>query len=90
VGVRATRVTVTDTATPLNAVGTDYHSGTSALIRNRGAVAVYVGKSDVTTTTGYQLDPGEAIPADLGDGEILYGRCATSRSAVCHVLETSV
>src|SRR5829696_8377809 len=65
VAVRATRVTVTDTATPLIGSTADYQMGSSALIRNRGSVSVYVGGSGVTTATGYELEPGDAIPVDL-------------------------
>lgn len=88
--VRGTRVTVTDVATPLIGGTADYQMGSSALIRNRGSVSVYVGGSGVTTATGYELEPGDAIPVDLNDAEIPYGRCATSQSASCHVLEVGV
>jgi hypothetical protein len=89
VAVRATRVTVGTSPTALTGSTTDYHTGQSALIRNRGSVAVFIGDGSVTTSTGFQLDAGEAIPADLFEGETPYGIVASS-TAVCHVLETGV
>jgi hypothetical protein len=80
---------VTDQPTPLIGATSDYKMGSSALIRNRGSVAVFIGGSGVTTATGFQLDPGEAIPVDLDDGEIPYGR-VVSGTPICHVLEVGV
>lgn len=88
-GVRATRVNVGTSPTALTGSSSDYHSGQSGLVRNRGANTVYVGGSDVTTAQGFRLDPGESIPLDLFDGEALYGRVA-SGTETCDVLESSI
>jgi hypothetical protein len=55
-------------------------------IRNRGSVAVYLGgDSSVTTSTGYQLDAGEAVAMTVAEGEYVYGIAASGSNAV-HVL----
>ena len=77
----------------LTGSATDYNSGQSALIRNRGSNAVFLGGSNVAATggnTGYQLDAGEAIPIDLFDGETVHGICASAQTSTCDVLETGV
>jgi hypothetical protein len=63
--------------------------GSSALIRNRGGVAVYIGASDVTTSTGFQLDAGEAITMDLDDNEVPSVISGSANQRV-DVLETGV
>lgn len=57
----------------------------AALIRNRGTGAVYFGDATVTSSTGFQVDPGETIPVDLFPGDALYAVSA-SGSNVVHVL----
>lgn len=84
---KGTRVAVAVTATKLNTAGTDNVSGTSLLVRNRGTASVFLGGSDVTTLTGFELLAGESLPADLN--EDLYGICA-SGTVACHVLEVGV
>ncbi|GAB1823572.1 hypothetical protein [Herbidospora sp. RD11066] len=37
----------------------------TTLVRNTGAVTVYLGGSDVTAATGYPLEPGEQIQFTL-------------------------
>lgn len=57
----------------------------SLLVRNRGSVAVYLGGIDVTSSTGFQLDPGEAVSIDAGGsgaGGGLYGVTASSSARV--------
>jgi hypothetical protein len=84
---RAARVTAATTATRLDITTVTQIGRYGLLVRNRGSVAVYLGGSDVTTATGYQLDPGEAQPVDLaGYDSGLYGIVA-SGTAVCHVLQ---
>ena len=84
---KGTRVSVATTATKLNAAGTDNVSGASILVRNRGAASVFLGASDVTTATGYELLADESLALDLN--EDVYGICA-SGTVACHVLETGV
>lgn len=55
-------------------------------VQNRGVVPVYVGTTDaVTTATGLQLDPGQALSADLAPPDALYGIVAAGTATV-HVL----
>lgn len=63
--------------------------GRSILIRNRGAVAVFLGGIDVTSSTGLQLDPGESVTVDStgsGAGGGLYAVTASGSTTV-HVLQ---
>jgi hypothetical protein len=87
--VRAQRVAVGTSPTALTGSTSDYQSGHSGLIRNRGNATVCLGGSDVSTSTGYRLDAGEAIPLDLFDTETIYGIVA-SGTQTCDVLEVSV
>lgn len=80
--------TVTSSATSLD-VDTTFLTARSVLLRNRGSVAVYVGGSNVTTSNGYQLDPGEWVSLDssgTGANTATYGVTA-SGSATVHVLQ---
>lgn len=81
--ISASRVTVTTSATAITSPDLDDWS--TVLIRNRGAVSVYLGAASVTSATGYQLDAGEALAVDPKQFEALYGITASS-TAECHVL----
>jgi len=91
--LNARRVTVTTSATQLD--NTSIRRGTftqanqaSLLVRNRGSVAVYIGgDATVTTSTGYQLDPGETWIGEIESGDAVYGIVA-SGTAVCHLVTT--
>ena len=84
--VAATRVTVATTGGG-TAIYSDDGGGSSEInIRNRGAVAVYIGEANLTTSTGYQLDPGEALGIRVTAGEQVYGITA-STTCVVHVLK---
>lgn len=62
--------------------------GASLLIANRGSVAVFVGTSDVTPTTGFQLDPDQRMSFPVGTaGERIYAVTA-SGTTVCHLIQT--
>lgn len=70
------RVTVTDDPTPLwdaAAVGTDR----SALIRNRSAVSVDLGGSDVATGEGFEFGAGETVECPLVGRGVLYAVTAS-------------
>jgi hypothetical protein len=78
------QVTVTTSATPI-----DVNTAAAArdlLVRNRGSVAVFLGGAAVTTSIGFQLDPGEAVSADTADGtgsgSGLFGITASSTARV--------
>lgn len=80
--------TVTTSATALD-VDDVLSSSRSCLCRNRGAVAVYVGGPGVTTSNGYQVDPGEWVSLDTsgtGGGVATYAVTASGSSTV-HVLQ---
>lgn len=86
---KGTRVDVATAATKLNTAGSDSVSGSSLLVRNRGAASVFLGASNVTTAAGFELLADESLPVDLDAGEDLYGICAVGTVA-CHVLEVGV
>lgn len=82
----ATRVTVATTGG-----GTAIYQNTGGRavlvnVRNRGAVAAYIGGPNLTTSDGYQLDPGEAVDVRLQGEEALFGITA-STTCVVHVLK---
>lgn len=83
----SSRATVDTTAggTAIILPGT-YIDGAEVIVRNRGSVAVYLGASGVTTSTGFQLDPSESVSFRLARAESLYGITGSS-SAVVHVLK---
>lgn len=69
------RVDVTNEATVIVAAEQRI-AGTSAVLRNRGDEAVFVGGENVATDTdSYQLDPGEPVSIDLDSGDELFGIC---------------
>jgi hypothetical protein len=84
--VAAAQITVGTSATQLQAREGDGHS---LCLRNAGAVDVYLGASDVTTSTGFKLAAGETMALDLLAAEAVYGIVA-SGSCIVHVLGVSV
>jgi hypothetical protein len=82
------RVTVLNTATRLDISTSTACSQSAVTVRNRSATTFYVGGSDVTSSTGYQLDTGDAITvsADRAYFGALYGITASGTSTA-HVLE---
>lgn len=84
--VAATRVTVATTGGGTEIYTNDNGPTVDVNVRNRGAVAVYIGAPNLTTSTGYQLDPGEAVGMELQQGDELYGITASS-TCVVHVLK---
>lgn len=73
----AAQVTVTDSATSI--VTADRHAVT---VKNLGTVPVYVGAATVTTSTGYPVNPGESLAADIYSASALYGIVASGTCAV--------
>lgn len=88
VAVYMQQVSVTTAATRVDPVFGGFSPEGSCAVRNRGAVAVYLGSAAVTTTTGFQVDPGETFTVDLRSRDALYGVVA-SGSASCHVIQVS-
>lgn len=78
-------VTVDTTADRLDTAG----KASKFSCKNAGAVTVYLGDANVTTGNGYPLEPGEAWAADLGTGDEVYGRTASSTAEV-RVFEVGV
>jgi hypothetical protein len=74
VSIAAARVTVTTSATALDAP--DPGSGSyDVLVRNRGTASVDLGGSDVTTGAGFELAAGDVLT--FQGNEILYAVAAS-------------
>ena len=58
--------------------------GLSALVRNRGSGAVYIGGDDVDSAGGFELRSGYAASFDLSGREILYA--VSGGTEVVHVI----
>jgi len=90
--VKATRVTVTTSATRLDTQAeVDFREyGQSILVRNRdAAVSVYLGGADVTASTGTVLAALEDYGDALDSTDALYAITA-SGSVIVHVLQTGI
>ena len=89
---RANIVTVTTTPTPL-LTGADADSNAQyreAVIKNTGAVTVYVGGSDVTTAAGFPLAASEGLAlSQVMPDSVPYGIVATGTCTVA-VLQLGV
>ncbi len=64
-------------------------AGKSLAVTNRGAAAIDLGGSTVTTGAGYELQAGKTVNIDLVTGDSLWAVTA-SGSVVCHVLEAGI
>jgi hypothetical protein len=67
-------------AVPLHVA--DNNSPTSILVRNRGAVSVWLGASAVTTGTGFELAAGDFQTIMLDPGEVLYATATSGTQRV--------
>ena len=70
--------TVTTTATLL--VAANAHDQKVYLHSSSGII--YIGNSDVTSSTGYKMDNGDKLSLDLSDNEALYGITSTGTSTM--------
>ena len=43
---------------------------------------IYIGNSDVTTSTGYRMDNGDKLTLQLSDNEALYGIASSGTSTM--------
>lgn len=77
---RAERITVGTTPTLLTTAESDHSAGSSALIKAI-TVGIEIGGPDVAVGSGYPLDQGEAVGADLASDKI-YGRVASGTGTV--------
>lgn len=86
--LKTDRVTVGTTAVRVG--GTDQVVALNVLLRNRGSVAIYVGGADVTSTWGYQLDPGEFMAMDVLAADDGIWAVTASGSAVVHRIQRGI
>lgn len=84
--VQAKQVSVGVAATSLHAE-TGGIPGARLKLKNAGGASVFLGPSDVTPATGYELATGEVTDVVLGGGEELFGIVAAASEPV-HVLVT--
>lgn len=81
---------LTTAATALTVAETDDRAGSSICVQNTDTTnPIYVGPSNVTSTTGFLIAAGVIISMDIGQGETLYAR-ATGGTVVAHVLREGV
>ncbi len=73
--ISSAQVTVDSTADLVAEASTDTSGGNGydLAVSNRGSVAVYLGDAAVSSSIGFQLDPGASVAFWLGPGEALYG-----------------
>lgn len=89
-GVRHASVTVGTTATSLIAGVSDINNYRSVVLTNTGTASVFVGGSDVTTSSyGYELKSGGELALDLESGDVVYGISVAAGGQV-RVLHTRV
>ena len=82
------------TSTSLTYAVVKLRGGQAVIIKAHAANSgnVYVGRKDVTTTTGFELLPGESLkieyfPAkDVGEYMELYAVSATAGDDVCYII----
>jgi hypothetical protein len=80
---KTSQVSVTSTPTLLV---TANRADQSVYLHSSSGV-VYLGNSDVTTSTGYRMDNGDKLTLQLSDNESLYG-VVSSGSATMMVMAT--
>lgn len=83
--VVATRVTVGVTPTVLYTAPSPANAPGRVLVRNPSTVSVYVGAAAVTTATGFEVAPGDAVGLNVLPGDTVYGIVAAATQVV-HVL----
>lgn len=87
--VQSNVVAVATTPARIDVAESDNAGGHSVLLWNDGPDTVYVGPATVTSSTGVPVPAASWSPGvELSRGEVLYGICATSKSASLRVLET--
>jgi hypothetical protein len=80
---KTSQVSVTSTATLLV---TANRADQSVYLHSSSGV-IYLGNSDVTTSTGYRMDNGDKLTMQLSDNESLYG-IVSSGTATMMVMAT--
>lgn len=80
--IRTSVVTISTAVTIIDGGGDNIYK-VGLLIKNpSSSVTVYIGGSDVDTTIGYPIGPGETLAIDLGQSDALYGRVAASTQTI--------
>jgi hypothetical protein len=77
------QVTVTTSATLLVTA----NRADQMVYLHSGSGTIYLGNSNVTTSTGYRMDNGDKLSMQLGDNEALYA-IAASGTAIVYVMDT--
>lgn len=85
--ISAERVDVGTEPTALNAADSDGMVSQEVLVKNRGAAAVDLGPSEVTTGEGFELAAGDHVTVAVGPGEVLHA-VAAAGTVRCDVLRT--
>ena len=62
-------------------------AGFQVTLKNKGAAAVFLGPSGVTTGNGYELAANDVLTRECAPGEEIFGIAASGSQAV-HVLVT--
>jgi hypothetical protein len=77
------QVTVTTSATLLVTA----NRADQMVYLHSGSGTIYLGNSNVTTSTGYRMDNGDKLSMQLGDNEALYAIAAAGTPTV-YVMDT--
>ena len=77
------QVTVTTSATLLVTA----NRADQMVYLHSGSGTIYLGNSNVTTSTGYRMDNGDKLSMQLGDNEALYA-IAASGTPIVYVMDT--
>ena len=67
------------------ALGTPIHSGIHIKAEDTNTGYIYVGDADVSSTTGFQLAPGEAVFVEINDLAKLYIDCSVNGDGVTYI-----
>lgn len=74
--IKSFRTTVGTAAVRLDSVpDRDLKPGKTILVRPEGG-DIFLGGSDVTVAEGFKVSDGDAMPAELGEADRLYGIAA--------------
>ena len=80
--IRHAKITVDDEATVISDANGDREGHTVLISNPSGGVTVYVGASNVSTTSGYPVVTGTSITVKLEKDEKLYGIVASGTQDV--------
>jgi len=81
-GVTAGRLTVTNTANSQVSTGYTCYAGVNLKAASYNTDIIYVGNSTVSSTLGYELDPGEQLFLNVGNANEIYLRAKSSSQII--------